>query len=86
MYASLFVDSIALVLVDRVALLAVVGRALLVVLCPAHLVALWLQEAITSVCCGSLQLAILSWGGKGVRDTSSQLGQKAAYDNHLEKK
>ena len=81
--ASLFIDGAALPLVDRVALLAGVVVALLLVLRPALLLALGLEEALAPVRRGADQLAVLVRGGEGVGDTSGQLGQKAANDNHL---
>ena len=85
MEASLFVDGVALLLVDRVALLAGDSRALLLVLRVAHLLALGLEEALASVGRRPDQLAVLVRGGEGVRDTSGQLGQEAAHDNHLQR-
>ena len=84
MEASLFIDGVALLLVDRVARLALGGRALLLVIRPALLLALGLEEALPSVGRGPDQLAVLGRRGEGVRDASGQLGQKAAYDNHLQ--
>ena len=82
---SLFLDGVALLLIDRVALLAGDIAALLLVLRPALLVALGLKEALAPVGRRPDQLAVLVRGGEGVRDASSQLGQEAAYDNHLRK-
>ena len=80
--ASLFIDGVALLLIDRVALLAGDGSALLLILRAAHLIALRLEEALSPVGGGALQLAVLGRSGKGVGDASGRLGQKA-YDNHL---
>ena len=83
---SLFLDDITLPVIDGVALLAVVGVTFLVILGFALLLALWLEEAKACVDGGLLQLAVLCRGGKWMRDAHSQLGQEAAYDNHLREK